>query len=102
MSQAESKLSRNIMSALRLHEWFCFKVHGSETMMGGLPDIIVCPRGYFIGLETKMPGKRHEVSKRQAFVHDQIEASGGRVFVVCSVEEAVAVVEQFLTDVDKS
>jgi hypothetical protein len=50
MAQAESKLSRDIMCALRLEGWFCFKVHGSEHMMAGLPDIVVCANGYFIGL----------------------------------------------------
>ena len=78
------------MSALRLEGWFCFKVHGSEWMMAGLPDIIVCARGQFIGLETKMPEKRTNVSAAQFVVHEQIDAAGGQVFVVCSVDEAVA------------
>jgi Holliday junction resolvase len=60
MSQAESNLSRKIMAALRAHGYFCFKVHGGPTMMAGLPDIIVCAQGLFIGLETKMPQTRNE------------------------------------------
>lgn len=91
-SQPESRLSRQIMTALRLEGYFCFKVHGSETMMAGLPDIVVCARGHFIGLETKMPQKRSNTSARQDFVHQQIRDSGGKVEVVCSVSEALEAV----------
>lgn len=92
MAQPESKLSRQIMSALRLEGWFCFKVHGSEHMMAGLPDIVVCAEGLFIGLETKMPEKRNNTSPRQDYVHEQIGEAGGTAVVVTSVVEAVAAV----------
>lgn len=92
MAQGESKLSREIMLDLRAEGWFCFKVHGSEHMMAGLPDIIVCAEGYFFGIETKMPGKRGNTSARQDYVHGLIEASGGSAFVVTSRLEAVRVI----------
>lgn len=84
------------MRALRLEGWFCFKVHGSEHMMAGLPDIIVCAEGRFIGLETKMPLKRAETSSRQVFVHALISEAGGLATVVCSPGEAVEVVKRML------
>lgn len=93
MAQAESRLSREIMATLRAYGYFCFKVHGSEHMMAGLPDIIVCANGLFIGLETKMPDKRENTSARQDYVHDQIRLAGGRAFVVTRVDEALAVVK---------
>jgi len=98
MSQGESKLSRKIMDALRIKGYFCFKVHGSEYMMAGLPDIIVCANGLFIGLETKLPSTRGDVSPRQAYVHSLIENAGGVAHVVCSPPEALAVVEKVLAD----
>ncbi len=94
MSQPESKLSREIMAALRRKKYFCFKVHGSEFMMSGLPDIIVCAEGLFIGLETKMPSKRDNTSPRQDRVHEQIREAQGIASVVCSVAEALRVVQQ--------
>lgn len=94
MSQPESKLSRKIMDELRKRGWFCFKVHGSEYMMAGLPDIIVCAEGFFVGLETKMPGERENTTARQDRVHELIAAAQGGVSVVCSVAEAVRVVQQ--------
>lgn len=99
MSQPESKLSRKIMEALRLEGYFCFKVHGSEFMMAGLPDIIVCAEGLFIGLETKMPSERNNVSARQQYVHELIRSSLGFVFVVCSPHEAVEQVKEVLNGV---
>jgi Holliday junction resolvase len=96
MTQPESKLSRKIMDALRLQGWFCFKVHGSEYMMAGLPDIIVCAEGRFIGLETKLPTQRANTSARQEFVHQQIRDAGGTAVVVCSPEEAITIVRGVL------
>lgn len=96
MAQPESRLSRQIMDALRARGHFCFKVHGSEHMMSGLPDIIVCAKGLFIGLETKMPNKRDNTSARQVLVHGQIKHAGGVAQVVCSVQEAVQLVERTL------
>ena len=97
-SQAESQLSRKIMNALRAKGIFCFKVHGSALMMAGLPDIIACVEGLFIGLETKMPDKRNNTSVRQKYVHDLVTASGGQVAVVCSPKEALQVIRDVLGD----
>lgn len=92
MSQRESNKSRKIMDALRAEGWFCFKVHGSALMMSGLPDVIVCAEGLFIGLETKHDETRDGTSARQEYVHDQIRLAGGVAQVVTSVEEAIQVV----------
>ena len=97
MAQAESRISRAIMTALRAEGYFCFKVHGSEHMMAGLPDIIVCAEGRFIGLETKRPTERFHTSKRQDYVHELIAAAGGKAYVVTSVQEALEAVREALS-----
>ena len=98
MAQPEAKLSRKIMDALRAEGYFCFKVHGSEYMMAGLCDIICCAEGKFIGLETKLPTTRGNVSPRQAYVHTQIQHAGGAAQVVCSPQEALDVVKAVLSE----
>lgn len=98
MAQREAKLSRKIMDALRLEGYFCFKIHGGPTMMAGLPDIIVCARGIFIGLETKLVATRNNTSPRQDLVHEMIVESGGYVAVVCSPEEALQAVREARED----
>jgi len=99
MTQAESRLSRKILDALRLEGYFAFKVHGSKYMMAGLPDIIVCAHGLFIGLETKVPGKLENTSVSQKRVHAKIVAAEGAVYTVASVRRALEVVKETLTAV---
>ena len=99
MTQRESKLSRSIMTAIRAKGHFAFKVHGSEFMMAGLPDIIVCAKGRFIGLETKLPETRGNVSPRQHYVHSLINEAGGVARVVCSANEALSVIDEVLNNV---
>lgn len=96
MAQRESKLSRRIMEMLRREGWFCFKIHGGPTMMAGLPDIMVCAEGVFVGLETKMPESRNDVSLRQKITHDQMRKAGAYVQIVCSPSEAVDAVREAL------
>jgi len=95
MAQRESKLSRHIMEGLRREGWYCFKIHGGPTMTAGLPDIIVCAEGVFVGLETKNPESRKNVSLRQKLTHQQIRDVGkGYVAVVCTVPEAIDAVHE--------
>lgn len=96
MAQRESIRSRKIMEALRAEGWFCFKVHGSEYMMAGLPDVIVCAEGRFIGLETKHAETRSGTSTTQEFRHQQIREAGGHAQVVVTPAEAVRAVRRVL------
>lgn len=102
--QPESKLSRQIMSALRARGIWCFKVHGGPFTMAGVPDIIACVPvriptwtlqledqpvvGIFVGFETKTPtgGKPSPI---QAHQHDKIRSACGHVYVPRSVQDAV-------------
>ena len=97
MSQRESRLSRKIMLAIRGKGYFCFKVHGSEYMMAGLPDIIVCAKGRFIGLEVKNPEDWQNVSNKQMAVHEEIRAAEGIAEVVTSPEEALTAINRVLS-----
>lgn len=95
MTQRESKLSRDIMNALRREGAFAFKVWGSEHMMSGLPDIIGCYQGFFFGFETKNPESRNNTSTRQRYVMELIATSGGLATVVCTPSEAVQLLQRF-------
>jgi len=105
MAQAESKLSRQIMAALRARGVWCMKIHGGPTMMAGAPDIVACvpvpiwtqaayeaaePEmyGLFVGFETKTP-TGGDPTPVQQHVHQQIRSAYGVVFVPRSVEDAV-------------
>lgn len=107
MAQPESKLSRDIMTALRARGIWCMKIHGGPTMMAGAPDIIACvpvqliteergydfqPFGLFVGFETKTP-TGGDPSAIQQRVHDNIRAASGVVFVPRSVQDAIDAIE---------
>lgn len=94
MAQRESRLSSNILTALRSRGAFCFKVHGNEHMMAGLPDLMVCYRGWFIAFETKLPEKRSNTSLRQEYVMENIRKAEGEAFVVCSPAEALGILDR--------
>lgn len=92
--QRESRLSRQIMAALREEKVFCFKVHGSEFMQAGLPDIVCCVDGYFVGLEVKHPETRDNLSERQKYTQKQIRIANGICETVTSKEEALEIIRR--------
>lgn len=96
-TQRESRISSEIMKALRAEGVFCFKVHGGPTMMKGLPDIIACVDGLFLGLETKVPEQRKNTSVIQRHIHELMRQAGARVEVVCGVQEALSIVDDMRT-----
>lgn len=89
MTQPESRLSRKIITELTKYGVFAFKIHGGPHMMAGLPDIIACVGGKFVGLETKTPSGG-DATPIQQFVHSKIRKAGGTAIVVRSVDEAFA------------
>lgn len=89
MSQRESRLSRDIQKELRRNGAWCIKIHGSEYMPAGVPDIVGCYQGRFFAFETKLPEKRSNTSVVQERMMEKIRAAGGKAQVVCTVSEAV-------------
>lgn len=106
MSQRESKLSRKIMEALRAEGAYCWKNHGSEYSLAGLPDITGSYKGMFFGFETKLPESRSNTSIKQEREMEKIRQSGGVAQVVCTPEEAVQAMlsawQKFLARISES
>ena len=90
----ESAISRRIQTALIDAGAFVFKVHGNEFTMAGLPDLIVCYKGYYIGIEVKNPETRYKATPRQLYIHRKIHSAGGLCEVVKSVAEALALLDR--------
>lgn len=93
-TQPESRISQAILKAFKVAGIFAFKVHGGPNQMAGLPDILACVEGRFVGIEVKTPHKRSNTSPRQEFVHQLIRDSGGIAVVACSVPEAMGIIEE--------
>ena len=71
-----------------LPETFFWKEHGGQYGTAGIPDIIVCHRGHFIGLEAKV-GK-NQPTKLQNVTIEQIRKAGGTAAIVRSIEDVKA------------
>jgi Holliday junction resolvase len=98
VSQPEAALSKRIITALEQRYSGCYlvKIHGSPWQRKGLPDIVGCILGRYVGLETKMPGK--EPTPIQAHTLDLIRQAGGIAGVVRSETDAFDVVLRGLNE----
>lgn len=96
--QPEARIGKKIREYIESIGGFVFKVHGGPQMMSGLPDLIACVQGLFIGIEVKQPGQNP--TARQVFVHSLIRRSCGFVIVAHSVEEAAEGIEALFASDD--
>lgn len=98
MSQPEARLGAQIRKACAARGAFIFKIHGGPTMMAGLPDLIACYRGIFLGIEVKMPGNKP--SAIQLRRHDEIAAANGAVIVAYSVSDVMTCLDALDAELD--
>jgi hypothetical protein len=88
--QPEGRLVNSALAYLRGTGGRWFKIHGGDNPFQevGIPDIIGCYQGRFVGLEAKMPGNK--TSPKQQLVLDEIVAAGGYASVFTTVEEVAS------------
>ena len=97
-------LERDLVTAIRKYlatlgsDVFFWKEHGSVYGTNGVPDIICCYKGRFLGLECKLPGGR--LTKRQKRAIEKINRAGGVACRVESVEDVKRVIER--VDLERS
>lgn len=88
---AEADLVRKILKALRKEHpkdtWW--KIHVGPFQERGIPDIIGCHHGRFIGFEVKLPGKEKKLTMYQTRQLHLINEAGGYATTVTSVKEAL-------------
>ena len=89
-------LEREIVTAIRKYlaslgsDVFFWKEHGSVYGTNGVPDIICCYKGRFLGLECKLPGGRLTELQKRAI--EKINRAGGVACRVESVEDVKRVI----------
>ena len=89
----ETQLVQSIKKYLStLPETFFWKEHGGQYGTAGIPDIIVCYQGHFIGLEAKV-GK-NKPTKLQSVTIEHIRKAGGTAAVVRSVEDVKTIIRE--------
>lgn len=78
MRKRETRIVKKLVTKLKEHygdEAFGYKVHGSPYQMRGLPDLVYCIRGRYVGIEVKVPGQ--EPDELQLYRLNQIANAGG-------------------------
>ena len=74
-------LERDIIAAAKRYlaslgcDVFFWKEHGGPYGTSGVPDIICCYKGRFLGLEAKLPGGRLTELQKRAL--EKINRAGG-------------------------
>jgi len=68
-----------------LHAKGCYVVKVISASKRGVPDLIACHRGFFIGIECKAPDKPAEPDKLQEYNFERIAEAGGFCLCVNSV-----------------
>lgn len=78
-----------------------FKVHGGPYQRAGVPDLLMCWEGLFIGMEVKhqKPGESEQAARERTTLRQRIEIrkimqSGGMAGVVLSVDQALDLIER--------
>ncbi len=71
---------------------FFWKEHGGPYGTSGVPDIICCYKGRFLGMECKLPGGRLTELQKRAI--NKINRAGGIARRVESVQDAMDIIHQ--------
>lgn len=70
-----------------------FVVKTISTNKTGCPDLLVCYKSIFIGIEVKAPGKLGNLTKIQEAQLEKIREAGGNAYVVDSLEDVKKVMQ---------
>jgi len=104
MKQTENQLQKVILDYLGYKEkafkCYCFRVHAGAVRLekggymrfskAGVPDIVCCVDGKFIGLEVKIKNGKQSPSQLEA--EGKIKHVGGKYYVVKSLEEVEKII----------
>lgn len=91
----EKDLTNKILKYLKeIPDCFCWKEHGGMYGTSGIPDIICCYKGRFIGIEVKRP--EGKVSKLQEITLRKIVTSGGITIIAYSTDDVREIIDKLL------
>lgn len=96
MPASESALTKSMIRRIKTRGGMARKTHGGR-FSSGLPDIIACYRGYFLGIEVKMPGKESSLTTIQKATLLGIKRAGGIARMYVSVVQ----VDRLLNAIDR-
>ena len=96
--KSESQIQSRILKYLRSLGRLCWAVKAAVSNERGVPDILCCYRGRFVGFEVKTETGR--ISGPQRVQNERIRRACGRAVVVRSVADVRVVLEHIDREVD--
>ena len=94
MATPEATVKAQIVKWLKANKvWYCTPI-GSAFGRSGIPDLVCCWQGRFIGIEVKAPGKLHNTTTMQDREIASINAAGGTALVVDDVSQLKPIFER--------
>lgn len=95
---SESQFIVKIKKYLKEQGAYCEKIWGGGFQSAGIPDILACYKGRFIGIEAKI-GK-NQPSKIQLVKIQNIRNAGGYAKVVWNLDEVKELIEEINKEVN--
>lgn len=97
MKKTEAVFSRKLQNAIRKQGWFVVKYHANQYTPAGIPDLLICADGLFVGIELKADSTK-KPSPIQIEQGERIKKAGGLWMCVdsetMSVTEIVSLIEE--------
>jgi len=77
----EAQFQKKVLEFLRVQNiWFVKYWGGGQFTKAGVPDILACVNGHFVGIELKAETGR--LSRLQEYTLARIKETGGQAFVL--------------------
>lgn len=89
----EKSLENKIKKYLKDNGHYYMKIHGSAVGKAGIPDILCCINGFFVGVEVKNPNGKGILSELQKYNIENIIKSGGYAEAIASYDDFISFVE---------
>lgn len=83
----EGKVKDKVKKLLKEHKAWYFIPVSMGMGTHGIPDIIACHHGKFMGIECKAPDRKNNVTALQKVQLDKITVAGGVAMVVATDED---------------
>ena len=90
-STPEGRVKSRIKAWLSAQGFYHFSPIGGPYAVHGVPDIVVCANGRFVGIECKAPGKEKNTTKNQDLHKERIERNQGVAIVTSKLEDVVEI-----------
>lgn len=89
----ESQLTSKVKNYVKSKGAYVEKIFGGGFQASGIPDLIACYNGLFIGIELKSPTGKGRASDVQKIKIKRIRDAGGIAFITDNLEDVKEVFE---------